>query len=267
VQWVLRTDGGLLALTYERFFGVAAWSKHATQGRITALETFFGGAVRKDQVMLVVERDKWDGSALVPAVYLEALAETSRNNFVATPTDAGDWEYAGLPPSAWFSYVDSLYLTFGTGSATLPVPPRFVQKSVVVVQNGVVLGDFVVPTTGTITLPYPTIVGATINVGYRYPARVVPNRIELAVGNTAQSQRVRWTKPRFRLFESVRPVVNGQPARERSQGDNYDIATSLISGDIEIVNLDDSGDLVIEANEPLPFHMTGIFGLLTVEGG
>jgi hypothetical protein len=62
------------------------------------------------------------------------------------------------------------------------------------------------------------------------------------------------------------PTINGTLARERSQDDLYDTATGLYTGDVEITNLGYDGELVIEANVPLPFMMTGIFGTMTVDG-
>jgi hypothetical protein len=267
ILWVLRTDGGLMSFTYERFYGVAAWAKHATQGTIRALETFFGGSVTKDQIAVVIERPLWNGSAFVTNVFLEVLGESTRNEwFAEMNTVTANWAFKDRAPNTWFAHADAVQQLTGNGTVTLAVAVRFRNKSVEVIENGVHLGLFLASPTGNITLPAPSINGSQIYVGYGFPARIQPTRYEVAAAQTSQSRKMRWVRPQARLFASTMPTINGTPARERSQDDLYDTATGLYTGDVEITNLGYDGELVIEANVPLPFMMTGIFGTMTVDG-
>jgi hypothetical protein len=259
VLWVLRSDGGLVALTYERFYGVAAWSKHATQGRITAIEPFFGGSDTHDQVACVIER--------FGQPYIEIMGDSSRNEFNGVPVEAdGDWQYAEVPATDWEPFLDQTQVLVGNGTTVLAVSPRFEGREVGVVEDGMDLGKYTV-TGGNISLLAATVNGSNIYVGYTYPARIVPARFEAGAALTSQSQKIRWTRPMLRLFASTIPTVNGQPLRERSQGDPYDAGTALFTGDVEASNLGYDGDLVIEANGPSPFMLSGIFGVLTIDGG
>jgi hypothetical protein len=267
ILWVLRADGGLLSFTYERFYGVAAWSKHATEGTIAALETFFGGSALKDQCAVIVTRTLWNGSAFVNNVFLEVLGESSRNEWVAVmDTALATWDFQDRPPNTWFAHVDAVSSQTGNGTATLAVPVRFRNKVVAVVENGVNLGTYTVSPAGNITLIANTINGSQIYVGYGFPSKLQPTRFEIGATLTSQSRKMRWVRPQMRLFASTMPVVNGTKARERSQDDLYDTATGLFTGDVEVTNLGYDGELVIEANEPLPFMLTGIFGTMTVDG-
>jgi hypothetical protein len=267
ILWVLRDDGGLMSFTYERYYGVAAWAKHSTQGTVRALETFFGGAAPKDQVSMIVERPLWNGTAFVSNVYLEMLAESTHNEWRAVlDTTSADWSFQDVPARDWYSHLDAVSLIQGNGGLTLSVPRRFRNREVSVVEDGVDLGVYTVSQTDTVTLYSPSVAGSSIYVGYGFPSRVRPTRYEIAAQQTSQSRHIRWVNPRLRLFASTMPTINGAPAQERAQNDLYDTATGLFTGDVSITNLGYDGELVIEANAPLPFMMTGIFGVMTVSG-
>lgn len=259
VLWVLRNDGALLSLTYERYYGVAAWAKHTTRyGKPLALTAFFGGAAEGDMVMLAIKR----GDRLT----LEIIPETSRNEYRVVLNDEKEFHVEQVSSEDWPPYMDSADVAEGDGTSVIATPPRFEGREVDVVENGIYLGTFV-PDGGQITLQHPTIDGSRIFVGFRYKTVIVPVKFEGFAAYTAQSQKVRWARPTLRLFASAMPTVNGQRLRERTQADNYDTATSLFTGDIELVNLGFDNRLEIVADLPLPFQISGIFGVMNMEDG
>jgi hypothetical protein len=265
--WFLRDDNAWLGFTYEKFYGVTAWHKHASQDPVIHVESMFNGV--NEQLVMLFNRREWLGGEYIDRLYLEVLDATSVNELSYAPVfQQGDWAATQTPESGWLPRVDSYQVLAGNGSVTLTVSDRFGNRSVSVIENGVWLGEYLVDQFSlAVTLPNPTILGSYIVVGYSYKARVVPNRIELAAGVTSQPQKIRWTRPMLRLFASTMPLVNGRRPREREQDDLYDTSPALFTGDVEIGNLGSNGELVIEVDRPLPFHMTGIFGLLSVEDG
>lgn len=269
ILWVVRNDGALTSFTYDRFYGVAAWAKHLTPGgSFHVVESFFGGTAQKDMVAFIVKRTKWNGASFITNAYIEILAETSRNEWEVVPdSTAGEWVYAALPPAQWFARLDAVQLFAGNGLTTLTVASRFFNKLVTVQENGVNLGSYQVSGLGTITLNQALLNGSTVYVGYNYKATIIPTELEVPARRTAQSQTQRWARPMFRLFASAMPIVNGQPIRERNVADLYDIVSGLYTGDVTIANLGVGGELVIECDEPLPYQITGIFGLMSVNSG
>lgn len=263
VLWVLRSDGTLLSLTYERFYDVAAWAKHSTRrGQIVSIESFFGGTPGMDGVAMLVVRESDSGSYLM----LEVMPETTRNDYQVLADDDGEWTYQAAPVDEWPMYLDSAVEREGDGTAVVETPPRFDGVPVSVVENGVLLGEYT-PAGGEIVLPFNTVNESKIFVGLNYKTRIVPVKFEGAANYTSQSNKVRWTRPVLRLFNSVLPSVNGQVPRERAAGDSvYDEYVRLFTGDIEIANLGFDGELVIESELPFPFQLSGVFGLMNMEG-
>ena len=264
ILWMLRSDGGLLSLTYDKYYRVAAWAKHTTRhGKILALESYFGGVAGGDSVAMLVLRTSADSTTIC----IEVLPDTTRNETrVVLDTDR-NWKYETLGSIDWPPYLDSTHVMTGTGSSVLTgLPTRFAGLTVDVVENGVHLGTY--PVSGdALVLNAPSISGSRIFIGFDYPCRLRPTKIEGAVNPSSQAAKIRWVMPHLRLYASQLPIVNGQRLRERGQGDVYDAASGLYTGDIPVTNLGHDGELIIETTEPLPFQLNAVFGIITAEGG
>jgi hypothetical protein len=268
VIWTVRSDGLLLSMTYDGNYNVAAWAKHNVGAPVISAETVHVG--NRTQVVMLVKRQMLDpvtGQMRVRPT-LEAIESTSRNMFSVEP----DFVTGAVPGhhlagSLWTPHVDAYETFVGDGTTTITAP-RFASQLVRVIENGVILSTVIASPTGTIQLDTSTTPGATVIVGHPYPGRLVPNRIQFMTRDgVSQSQKVRWTKPVLRLFASTMPLLNGVRPRERSQSDNYDTESELFSGDVSVVNFGTDTDLEIVVDNSLPCHITGIFGLLTVEEG
>ena len=272
----VRQDGALLSFSYQPNYGITAWARHSVSDPVIETAVFDDGI--SDRTAIMTKRRQWDNVAQLwkyrPQV--EVLELTSRNllEFDAQIFDEltgdpkrSDWDVFVTPTNEQTSHLDA-YATFTGDGGTTFTDSRFANRTVGVVEDGIYLGQFLADANGTITLSAPSINGSNIFIGYEYTAKCTPNRYELMSGQgSSQSQKSRWTKPVLRLFASNMPLINGERARERSQDDNYDTASSLFTGDVYLVNYGSDGRLTIEMDVPLPFHMTGIFGLLSVEEG
>ena len=268
VIWAARSDGMLLSMTYDDNYNVAAWARHNVGGPVRSVETAFAG--NREILVMLVKRLMWDPDLQTMRVRptLEAIEATSKNMYSVEPDyltgDVGGRHLAG---PQWTAHLDAYEEVVGDGTDTITIP-RFASSPVRVIENGVVLDTLVATPAGEIHMDTAMQVGSKVIVGRPYPGRLVPNRIQFMTRDgTSQSQKVRWTKPVMRLFASTMPLMNGERPRERKQTDNYDTASALFSGDVDIVNLGTDTDLVIEIDQSLPCHVTGIFGLITTEEG
>jgi hypothetical protein len=268
IIWAVRDDGVLLSMTYDANYDVAAWAKHNIGAPVLSVETV--GVGNEEHLVMMVQRSMWDPATGQHRVRptLESIEATSINMYQASPDfDTGDVPGRHLQPSLWTYHVDAYETFVGDGTSSVTIP-RFANQRVRVIENGVILDTVMASRTGLIQLDTITTVGAVSVVGVNYTGRLVPNRIQFMTRDgTTQSQKVRWTRPVLRLFASTMPLVNGERPRERAQADNYDVASELFSGDVDIINLGTDTDLTIEVDQSLPCHLTGIFGLLTVEEG
>ena len=226
---------------------------------------------------VLVKRRAWDDQQQLWLYrpQIEVIELTSKNLLTFTPQvfdeitgepERSDWDITELPPEEWYAVVDDYEVLAGDGTTLLVVGDQFRNRDIGVIENGIYLGRFPVDNGGNVTLDDPSIDGSHIFVGFEYVGRAIPNRYQLALP-TSQSQKIRWTKPVLRLFGSTMPLVNGVRARERASDDLYDTQVALFTGDVYIVNYGSDGILAIEQDVPLPFQMTGIFGLMTTEEG
>lgn len=84
---------------------------------------------------------------------------------------------------------------------------------------------------------------------------------------TMQGQRSRWVRPIIRVYQSAKPLVDGEFLPARSAADEMDEKVPLFTGNLEYgpLNWGNTGRLTFTLSDPLPLHITAIFG--SVEGG
>ncbi len=70
--WIVREDGGLLALTYMKEHDIWGWSQHTTQGKVRSVVTVSGA--NGDDIYLVVQRNILKEAGEKSHFYLEKLA-------------------------------------------------------------------------------------------------------------------------------------------------------------------------------------------------
>jgi hypothetical protein len=284
LMWAVRTDGALLGLTYSPAYNALAWHKHSVADPVLQVAPAFDG--QKYVAVVLVNRLTYADQLWSFHPMLETLEHTSQNLFQSEPTlftegaTPHDWQLVVNQPKDWSIHMDSWeqipYNLFqqiaGTKAEKEPpvrflitLPPRMALRRVGVVDNGVYMGSYVANILGQVV-----VVGVPLGpliVGFEFPARIEPNRLESKAVMTSQSMKVRWVKPVLRLLTSALPLVNGFRPNERSQDDVYDEATGLFTGDVYMVSFGSDGRLVIEPDLPLPCQLSGIFGLVNVEEG
>src|SRR5262245_5828644 len=245
--WYARTDGDVVAMTYERDQQVVGWHHHFLGG---------GGMVKHvaaipgdegDELWLITERSVGsevvrhievgmqgmpDGAGLIDAFFLDdALA------------------YQGLPTSV----ITGLWHLNGT--------------SVSVLADGVPVHGLLV-NSGAITLPIPA---GKVVIGFPYKSRIKTLHVEAgAQGGTAQGQVGRVFEIIARLqnavggkYGSEGQLANGKldPIPYREADEPLETAIPLFNGD-KVLPFDGEWDrdryIVIEHEEPLPFTLTAI---------
>lgn len=254
IVWIVRTDGTLVGMTYDRDQEVNGWHRHSLGGYSDAAQTqpplvesvacIPAPNTQRDEVWLVVNRyingatvrtvermaKVWeDGDALADAVFLDSSATYSG---VATTTVSG--------------------LTWLKG------------QTVSVLTDGSVHPDCAVSSTGTITLNWAA---TKVQVGLGYASQGKTLRVE-AGGADGPSQgklkRVMWTV--FRFFQTSKfdlwsdTVGIGYESKAfRDSNDPMTTAVSLFNGDKRWTYdgaWASDGQIAFQASGPLPCNVT-----------
>ncbi|KKK73304.1 hypothetical protein LCGC14_2895180, partial [marine sediment metagenome] len=120
---------------------------------------------------------------------------------------------------------------------------------------------------GSITLAESAAFGQKAYVGLKYTNSFqLLSRDGVSQMGTSQSTTRRWHKMFLRLDDSAIPLVEGQPAKDRSPATPMGLGERFISGDTEVVNLGTGeGDLIISQNKPLISEVVAVFGKLTAK--
>jgi hypothetical protein len=149
IIWCVRSDGALIALTYQRQHKVVGWHRHTTDGEFKTLATI-PGSEREDEVWAVVKREI-DGS---DKYYVEKMD----NFFNADEAEDG-------------RFLDSYVVYSGADTDTVTGLDHLEGKSVGVLGSGMVHPDTTV-TSGSITLD--KVYSAPIVIGLNFTSEVRP---------------------------------------------------------------------------------------------
>lgn len=115
---------------------------------------------------------------------------------------------------------------------------------------------------GAITLDAPA---GEVVIGLPYTTTIKTLSAEYDVGiGSMQGQRTRHARPLLRVFESTRPLLNGEYLPSRKVADNMDKKVTLTSGFLEYGPLmwDSTGQLTITVSTPFPLLLTGVTGAI-----
>lgn len=120
---------------------------------------------------------------------------------------------------------------------------------------------------GQITLDGDDCLKAVVGLPYEayfttMPVEMMENKQSIA------SKRKRFHKIYLRIYDSIRPVVNGQEIYNRSTEALMDTREPNESTDIQIANLgwDQYARVTVEQNLPFPLTVLGFYGELSAEG-
>lgn len=239
IVWVVRDDGALLGLTYQKEHEVWAWHRHETDGAVESIACIPGAG--QDDVYLVVRRTIGGQTRR----YVERM-EARRDD------DARE---------AFF--VDSGLTYRGSPATAMSGLSHLEGKTVSILADGYVHPQRVVAD-GSVTLDKAA---SIVHVGLPYVARVKTLRLEVqGTGGSTQGRKKLIKRVIMRVLRSIGALVgaseSGQldPIKFRAV-EKYGDPMSLVTGDLEIrpPNAHDTrGQITIQAEDPLPFTMLSV---------
>lgn len=238
VIWMVRADGVLVSVTYDKDQDVVGWAAHTGfDGFVESVACI--PAADSDELWMVVRRTI-DGTT---KRYVEVLNP-------ALLVDSGKTITAGSPATVW------------TGLGHLE------GKAVDVVGDGAYVGRYTVAS-GQITTA-AAITEAIIGLPYENRIELLDPEIQTGMGS-ASGNFMRTSEVTARFYETTGGYVNDKPLIFRRFGSNSLVETpQLFSGVTRIENLGwerGTSDLVITQDKPMPFHLLSITRKFTVNDG
>ncbi|SDI65325.1 hypothetical protein SAMN04487926_12156 [Paraburkholderia steynii] len=236
VVWMVRSDGVLVSMTYDRDDNVCGFARHTTDGLYKSVAVIPGE----------------DGDVLFAVVQRTVGGITVQNVEQFDPdvmTDAAIIGTAGTPAAVW------------TGLGNLE------GKACDVKADGVYMGTFTV-TAGQITLPRNA---SSIEVGLHYDSEIVPLTPNISGGlGTSQGNQQRTGTVILRFLNTIRCLVDGQVIPFRAFGEDVlDQAPQPFTGDKDITEFgwDKSSEFSIKQDQPYPWHILAVIRQFTVNNG
>ena len=253
--WVVREDGLLASLTYDKEQQVRGWSRHQIAGGVVeSLAIVSSPDGRTDDVYLLVKRTI--GGNVVR--YIEVVRAGFRSVM--------DGANGGF-------FVDSGLTYNGTPATTFTGFSHMEGQTVQICADGAYRGTALV-SGGSITIAAPA--ASLVHVGLGYESRLTPLPVEAAAqGGTAQGVMKKTGDAFVRLHESRGGEigVEGRYARiqQRAPQDPVDTALPLYSGLHRIdgpVPLwwDREAGVTIRQTEPLPMTVLSLVRVITANG-
>jgi hypothetical protein len=247
IVWLVRSDGVLVGMTYERAQDVVGWHRHIIGGadaKVESVAVIPNTTGSRDDLWAVIQRTI-NGQSVR---YIEFLTPGMPEVTVNT-TDA--------------TYLDSM-LTYTGGAVSAVFGLSHLEgQTVSVLANGAAHPDRTV-SSGSITLNGSYEV---VHVGLPYTSTLQTMRIEAGASDgTAQGKKKRIARITYRLFDTL-GLKHGPSADRldiipfRSSADDMDEAPALFTGDKEVEfprNWDKDGYIFLVQDQPLPFTILAI---------
>ena len=236
VVWMVRADGFLVSMTYDRDDNVCGFALHQTDGIYRSVAVIPG---EDEDVVFVLVTRFLNG---VPVQYVEIFDQD-------VMTDAAILGTNGAGATVW------------TGLGALE------GKKCDVKGDGVYLGQFTV-TGGQITIPRPAF---SIEVGLHYESELVTLSPNLSGGaTTSQGNQVRSGDAIVRMLDSINCVVDNQRIAFRQFGnDVLDKAPEPFTGDKHIPRMgwDEKSEISLKQDQPYQWHVLAFIRHFTVNNG
>jgi len=250
IVWMIRDDGQMLGMTYDRAQEIIGWHRHIT-GTTGAPGEFESVATipisGKDQTWVIVKRTI-NGSVVRNVEYFDENAWSGATEF-------NQWDMLNT---------DSALVYNSTATTTITGLDHLEGEVVKVVADGSVHADKTV-SSGSITLDRSS---TEVEVGLSYTMDVDTVRPELQLPSSGSIQGVPkgWVKINVRLLNSLGGTINGDVVETRVPIDPMDKEPPLYTEDFEVQNLgyDKHGRINIQQTLPYPFTVLSITGLLDI---
>jgi len=254
----VRSDGQLLAMTYDLSEQVAAWYRLVTAGQFESCATIPFPARNAHQVWVTVLRD-----GVRSVEYFDPYAEMHLRTAVETENElTGEdeiWEtWEGLT-------VDAGVVYNGVATTTLTGLAHLNGVACRVVADGAVLPGSYTPSGGSLTLPY-AVESAFVGRPFIARGRALP----VAMPNqSVELLQKRFVTIRIRMENTLSLVVQDEPVFFRTPSMAMDQGAAPFTGDKEVHPLgwDELAILEFRSDQPLPATVLGLFGTLNVNAG
>ena len=247
IVWLVRADGVLAGMTYERSQDVVGWHRHVIGGadaKVESVAVIPNTTGSRDDLWAVIQRTINGASVRYIEFLTPGMPEVSVNTIPAT-------------------YLDSM-LTYEGGEVTAVFGLEHLEgQTVSVLADGAAHPDRTV-SSGSITLNGSYEV---VHAGLPYTSTLQTMRIEAgAKDGTAQGKKKRVSRITYRLYDTL-GLKHGPSADRldiipfRSSADDMDKPPALFTGDKEVEfprNWDTDGYIFLVQDQPLPFTILAI---------
>jgi hypothetical protein len=263
VIWMVRNDGVLLSVTYDREQEVVGWARHTMGG------AFSGGAAVVESVACIPSSD---GTRDEVWVAVKRTVDGSTVRFVEYMTKY--WETGDAVADAVYMDASSVYS--GASTTTVSGLTWLKGQTVSVLTNGAAHPDCTVNSSGVITL---SVASTKVQVGLGYNSDGKTLRIEAGgADGTAQGKYKRIHRVIFRMFESIGLQVLANVSGVstyvdepfRSSADPMDSGVGLFSGDKRWSfegTWDLEGQVAWRQSQPLPSNIQALVAQLETQDG
>lgn len=270
--WLVRNDGALVCVNYDRGNDELGWSLHTIAGgTVLSAQVIPAPDNSRDELWLAVQRTI-NGSAVIHVERMSKLWEEGDATEVTQDDDSVVYRFT---PNLT-TYLDSAQRTvFGSPVTTISGLDHLEGCTVGVLADGATHPDCVV-SGGSITL---TRAATDVNVGLRYTSRGRTMHAEAgAATGTAQGKKKKIHRVIFRLFDSLGLTVKAagsggeQEITEpfRSTADAMDAPPSLFNGDYPVDwegTWETEGWVEFAQTDPLPLNISSMTINLDTQDG
>lgn len=244
ILWVLRKDGMLCGLTYERDQSVVAWHRHPTQGAVESIATVHVNG--KDQLWLVVRRGERRIVERLDPETLEAI-ETAGNGVNLCYVDSS-WHR----PFGLFHLLGNEVDVVENGFVKARRLPTPVENERQIVAAVIFLDDY----------------GATLFVGLPYTSTVHLNSFEMAMNDgSSKGRSFRANRLALHVWQSVYSAeVCGNAADQTpywekidfpSDAGEIDLLTGIFDAAID-TRFGQMPEIAIRQTQPIPLNLLGV---------
>lgn len=249
IVWILRTDGTLAALTYEREQEVVAWHRHIVAGTNAVVESICAipDTLGNEDVFYMVVRRTVNGATVR---YVEYMLQTQFPQVTPVAVDR----------SVAF-YVDAGLSYSGAPATTITGLTHLVGETVKVLADGKYVGTRVVNGSGQITLTTAASV-VQAGLGFRSKVKLLPPEGGSIFG-TSQGKNKRMERITARLLNAVN-FLHGD-SLSSLQVESLGLPSIYFAGDIDVTtnqgyNLADGYWLVVD--DPYPIVILAVMPML-----
>jgi len=258
IIWMVRTDGQLIGLTYQREQQVTAWHRHIFGGSFNS-----GNAVCESVAVIPTDDTEYQ-----TWVIIKRTINGSTKRYVEY---INSFDFAEADDTS-FNFLDSQLAYDGSATLTISGLDHLEGETVSILANGATHPNKTV-SSGSITLSRSS---TKVKVGLPYTSLLQTMRLDAGSQNgTSQSKTKRIYEITVRLYESlgieVGPDLNNMERIPfRSSADPMDSSVGVFTGDKEVEfrgNYETDGFIFVRQDQPLPLTVLSLYPKLITNDG